>query len=1525
MDSHVLNMYHQARYRTIGHKVMRSTSESVSSESSCNQNSPEYNQMQQTEYTQEYENTHATQLNQDSYDEEEEEENEEIIETSEVHFNHNGSEYHLQAPEGDNISLVEGDDYDVIQVYAVDPNLDFDGSSDEEENVCQVEEESEEEDTNSYDYQEEKSPDTSHDDLNISVNAPVISNVDEYFINTKDDILEIKDDPVVKDVDEYFIKKSDSENTPNVDQYFIKHELPEAGSATAFNIEKPIPNVDEFFALQSKKDGENDTEPDSQAGVSINLSDLEVLPKIEEIKRFLLADLPCSRLKNAQKSCSVPHSPHNICLDIDDTKTCLSDLNLDLSDLAFENEKEKTDNSGNKIDDIPRTLTDEDVNSFLITNKFEHNTPVAAGDDFSHQDMDIERPIESSMPVFHEISDENRSSTPLPQKPAVLDFCIEKPVVKKQEIKSEVDDFVDVVSCNDAVIPVLEANNLNSLLEQFEATEKLNTKKVSTLKQEEQRGKTMNKHSLTNGMRLQDAGVQLNKTKMRQILMPTTINSKDGRSQSPVQSDHDYCSPKKRQSVPKVKGGQSLLKPEVLSRNSKIINSRHRSCKNKKIVYNFSDDESEKTKNNKTKKNSKSDISDAKKKLSVKHPVKPVTLTYHKKQSPTQSEDNDGCTKSNNSVMNKSACKASDNFSSQSSNGSIKLLIINKSEVILNCDDKDSQKNNKYTDKVKSSSSSDKNANSVTNNSGKDMKELDLNKNVNNVVNVKEEPRPKDFYTGLFSNKQDVQVPQTVQLKGEKRLFDEELQRISEVSIKKEEQPAKKKKLNLQEYKMRKINSNNSSATVSPEPIFPDMPPSLVLDKQKSVINQSATILNRDVQPKDVAPKEVFDPIREASRKILMNTKKLQAMRKRDEDIVMSKIPKVENLQLQPLLSDAEMMKIVGMNPAMELPAPIVPEKPQMPSDYEEIIMVSVGVNTEERVFKEIERQVQNAKRKSQTPPTDTKSLINFKIKKSEHVLKQNVFDVVKKDKRSPMDDRKHTDTKIDKERYKGITAALKSVEKHVDNKMPSNSLFASIQDVVMKKAPEKNESAHSKSYSPTEQKITKLAHSITKTKIVCDYDTKADHGEDKVILHLEKKRSKPTAKSIVIQTDASPEFANLSSIPPHMAVSKEKINGRKRNDSDMSMSSEGSLPHSTNRHSNNLKHVSPKYRHEAKDTKIVTKKPEAMPVSSQSKEKRSRSKDRYDSKYRRRSRSRSRRRRSRSRSPSRGHYRRYRRSDSPYRRKRRSRSPYRRVSPARRDHRRSSRTPPKREESKSSRSPVSKKPKLSPNYVTNGVEKRPAQVKKSLTPPIRKSTVSESSESSSSSSTSSSSSSSSSSDDSRKSSGFSSGSYKREDMFPKKSFRGYSSEDRESNTPVEERRIVFVGKLEKDINKMTLRGLFSKFGPVMEVRLHTKEDGTRYGFVTYQRARDAWSAVEAASTFPHYDVGFGGRRAFCRQTYADLDGLEAKYTESAFHGQAAGPTRRSNDQSFEEMLLEMKKTLNQRKNEKKRHDELKP
>lgn len=46
------------------------------------------------------------------------------------------------------------------------------------------------------------------------------------------------------------------------------------------------------------------------------------------------------------------------------------------------------------------------------------------------------------------------------------------------------------------------------------------------------------------------------------------------------------------------------------------------------------------------------------------------------------------------------------------------------------------------------------------------------------------------------------------------------------------------------------------------------------------------------------------------------------------------------------------------------------------------------------------------------------------------------------------------------------------------------------------------------------------------------------------------------------------------------------------------------------------------------------------------------------------------------------------------------------------------------------------------------------------------------------------------------------------------------------------------------------------------------------YGFVTFAYKVDAYEAVEHGNddpTLPKYDLSFGGRRAFCKTSYADL------------------------------------------------------
>lgn len=784
-----------------------------------------------------------------------------------------------------------------------------------------------------------------------------------------------------------------------------------------------------------------------------------------------------------------------------------------------------------------------------------------------------------------------------------------------------------------------------------------------------------------------------------------TSNSSVKKTSQTVYSDHDYCSPKKRHSLPAaLKGGQSLLKPEVLSSNNKILSSRHRSCKNKKVVYHLSSDDEDSN-------------SSVKNKTSAKPSVKiPLLSNHRKKLSLIPSVANVSVKENGNvSVISNNASKASDN-SSQSSSGSIKLTIKNKSKVILkmDCDDKkDSQKIIKHNESVKPSVSKvadvciksakqETNAKLIVSN----VKIENHNKEAVEAV-AEQESRPvkEDFYTALFKNKQDIHIalPEPTIVKPENKTVDSnENKLLNDVVTPAVETKPLKKKLNLQEYKLRKegANSNGSSRTVSPEAIFPEIQVPMNINKTaKTQVAQNefaATAVNADIEE----PKKLFDPIRDASRKILANTKKqkAEATRKRDEDIVMSKIPKVENLELQPLISEAEMLKIVGI--AQPATAPVA-EKPKNNTEYVEIVLVSVGTNTDEALFKQLNKQQE--KRKSQSPTSD-KSLINFRIKKSENVLKQNVFDPVKNDARSPEQDKNvspNKEAKIDKERYKDITATLKSVGKQVDKRICSNSLFASIQDVVMKKAPDQADKkpderkSSRKLTSPVEKKSFFKPNAV-KTPIVRDYDTKTEHGEDKIILHLEKNRPKPSASHIVVQTDPSTEYNILTTLEPcqDVVVRPNKCI-RKRTVSDMSFSSEeGHRP-----------------QKDKKDEKKTEKRKSEDRTSKRSRSRnrrtRSRSRSRYRSKYSRRNRRTRSRSRSRCRSRSIERYR-YRRSHSPHRR-----SPYRSPRSRRRYRRRS----PSRDYRSRSKSPVTKKGKT------------PDIDKKELTP--RKPTVSESSDSS--------------------------------------------------------------------------------------------------------------------------------------------------------------------------------------------------
>lgn len=135
----------------------------------------------------------------------------------------------------------------------------------------------------------------------------------------------------------------------------------------------------------------------------------------------------------------------------------------------------------------------------------------------------------------------------------------------------------------------------------------------------------------------------------------------------------------------------------------------------------------------------------------------------------------------------------------------------------------------------------------------------------------------------------------------------------------------------------------------------------------------------------------------------------------------------------------------------------------------------------------------------------------------------------------------------------------------------------------------------------------------------------------------------------------------------------------------------------------------------------------------------------------------------------------------------------------------------------------------------------------------------------------------------------------------------------------VEERRIVYVGRIEQETTKEILRKKFIAYGPIKNITIHYKDTGMKYGFVTFEKSEDAFRVIDSGSkddTINNYDISFGGRRAFCRTSYADLDsaGTNMYYAEYPPRQMA----HQTEDDSFEALLSKMKAKLNATKSKVK-------
>uniref|UniRef100_A0A8C9TCH0 PPARG coactivator 1 alpha n=1 Tax=Scleropages formosus TaxID=113540 RepID=A0A8C9TCH0_SCLFO len=107
----------------------------------------------------------------------------------------------------------------------------------------------------------------------------------------------------------------------------------------------------------------------------------------------------------------------------------------------------------------------------------------------------------------------------------------------------------------------------------------------------------------------------------------------------------------------------------------------------------------------------------------------------------------------------------------------------------------------------------------------------------------------------------------------------------------------------------------------------------------------------------------------------------------------------------------------------------------------------------------------------------------------------------------------------------------------------------------------------------------------------------------------------------------------------------------------------------------------------------------------------------------------------------------------------------------------------------------------------------------------------------------------------------------------------GETAEQREKQRQkaIEERRVVYVGRLRSDITWAELKRRFEVFGEMEECTVNLREDGDNFGFITYRYTCDAVAALENGHTLrrskePHFELCFGGQKHFCKENYTDLD-----------------------------------------------------
>ncbi|XP_034020058.1 peroxisome proliferator-activated receptor gamma coactivator 1-alpha isoform X1 [Thalassophryne amazonica] len=112
---------------------------------------------------------------------------------------------------------------------------------------------------------------------------------------------------------------------------------------------------------------------------------------------------------------------------------------------------------------------------------------------------------------------------------------------------------------------------------------------------------------------------------------------------------------------------------------------------------------------------------------------------------------------------------------------------------------------------------------------------------------------------------------------------------------------------------------------------------------------------------------------------------------------------------------------------------------------------------------------------------------------------------------------------------------------------------------------------------------------------------------------------------------------------------------------------------------------------------------------------------------------------------------------------------------------------------------------------------------------------------------------------------------------YEKREFEKAEQRERQRQKAVEERRVVYVGRLRSDCTRTELKRRFEVFGEIEECAVNLRDDGDNFGFIMYRYPCDAFAALENGHTLrrsnePQFELCFGGQKQFCKSHYTDLD-----------------------------------------------------